>query len=220
MVGGLGQRISRLCRHILTNSRLKKEQEFGSPTALAFTLRWGVRRYGWTVGRYSYGDPQIWGAGEADLAIGSFVSIAIGCKIYLGFEHNTHWLTTFPFPANPTAFPNVRDVVGHPRTRGNVMIGNDVWIGSDVTILSGSTIGDGAVIGAKSLVSGSIPPYSIVGGVPARVIKYRFPPNEVETLLSLSWWDWPEADLQQCIPLLCSKKLDDLIAFSKVRNYQ
>lgn len=68
------------------------------------------------------------------------------------------------------------------------MIGNDVWIASDVTILSGSIIGDGAVIGAKSLVTGDIPPYAIVVGVPARIIKYRFSPEDASRLLSIQWW--------------------------------
>lgn len=76
-------------------------------------------------------------------------------------------------------------------------IGNDVWIGESVTIVGGVKIGDGAVIGTKALVTKDIPPYAVVGGVPAKIIKYRFKPETIEKLLDIKWWDLPESEIEQ-----------------------
>lgn len=83
------------------------------------------------------------------------------------------------------------------RTKGNVVIGNDVWLGDDVTILSGVTIGDGCCIGTKSVVSKSLPPYSICGGIPCKVIKYRYSSEIIDYLLELKWWEWSEEKIKQ-----------------------
>jgi virginiamycin A acetyltransferase len=79
------------------------------------------------------------------------------------------------------------DGYGHPGTKGNVIIGNDVWIGSNVTIMSGVTIGDGAVIANNSHVVKNVEPYTLVGGNPAKLIKYRFSKEQIEKLLKIKW---------------------------------
>ena len=84
-------------------------------------------------------------------------------------------------------------------SKGTVVIGNDVWIGARATILSGVTVGDGAVIGAGALVAKDVPPYAIVGGVPARLIKYRFSSEIINELLEIKWWDWDSKKLTQNI---------------------
>jgi len=104
-----------------------------------------LKREGVSIGDYTYGRPRVlfWDSG-AKLQIGKFVSISKNVKIYLGGNHRTDWISTYPFSALP--FWNMGHVQGHPATSGNVIIGNDVWIGMNVTILSGVKIGDGAVI--------------------------------------------------------------------------
>lgn len=90
------------------------------------------------------------------------------------------------------------------------VIGNDVWIASSVTVISGVTVGDGAVLGAGSVVVRDIPPYAIAVGVPAKVIKYRFPQEIIDRLLALKWWDWELADIRTAAPLL-QQDLDESV---------
>lgn len=161
------------------------------------------------IGRASYGDLKVrsWKEG-ATLKIGAFCSIAAGVKIFLGGEHRTDWVTTFPFPALWKAqaghFP------GHPRTRGDVRIGNDVWIGAEAVITSGVTVGDGAVIGMRAVVTRDVPPYAIVAGNPARIIRTRFPETQVERLLAIAWWNWSDERIGRYMPLLLA---DDMARF-------
>lgn len=164
--------------------------------------------------RYSYGIENIrvrdWGEG-ADVRIGAFCSIADNIEIFIGGNHRTDWVTTYPFGhIHEGTFPWHGE--GHPATKGDVVIGNDVWIGSGVTILSGVNIGDGAVVSAKSVVVKDIPPYAIVGGNPAKVIKYRFSPDQIERLLKNPWWELSDSRINELIPLLCSNDIEALIA--------
>ena len=164
--------------------------------------------------RYTYGIENTrireWGEGT-DVLIGAFCSIADNVEIFIGGNHRTDWVTTYPFGhIHKEVFPwHGR---GHPATKGNVVIGNDVWIGSGATIFSGVTIGDGAVISAKSVVVKDVPPYSIVGGNPAKVVKLRFTEDQINRLLKNPWWDLPERRINELLPLLCSSNVEDLIA--------
>ena len=98
------------------------------------------------------------------------------------------------------------------RSKGNVSIGHDVWIGTEALILSGVSIGHGAVIAARSVVTKDVPPYAIVAGVPARVIRSRFDPATVASLLRIAWWDWPREKIETALPLLMSDRLDAFLA--------
>ena len=123
----------------------------------------------------------------------------------LGGNHHSEWVSTFPFRAFydlPGAYED-----GQPWTKGPVNIGNDVWIGYDVVIGSGVTIGDGAVIATGSLVVKDVPPYAIVGGNPAKIIRNRFDPDIVEALLKIRWWEWPHDKVLAHVPELCSGDL-------------
>ena len=167
-----------------------------------------------SCGKYSYGINNIkifhWGE-PSELHIGSFCSIANNCTIYLGGNHRTDWITTYPFGhVNQNIFDNF-DGKGHPSTNGDVVIGNDVWIGNNVTIMSGITIGDGAVIAANSHVVKNVDPYTIVGGNPARPIKQRFSKEVVDKLLELKWWTWQDEKINMYLPYLCSDKISELI---------
>ena len=119
------------------------------------------------------------------LRIGKYCSFAEGVQIMLDGGHNTHWVTTYPF----NVFGNCSQHRDHPTGKGDVIIGSDVWIGYNATILSGVEIGSGAVVGANSTVTKNVPPYAIVAGNPAEIIKYRFSDDIIDKLMDLRWWD-------------------------------
>ncbi len=161
-----------------------------------------------SVGRFSYCFENVtvrqWDEGAA-LRIGAFCSIASEVNIFLGGNHRTDWVTTFPF-GHIYEDELVREkITGHPATKGDVVIGNDVWIGTGVTILSGVTIGDGAVICANACVAKDVLPYQIVGGNPAHALKQRFDDEIVEMLLKLRWWDLPLEAIRPLAGTLCAK---------------
>ena len=90
------------------------------------------------------------------------------------------------------------------------MIGNDVWIGYETVILSGVTIGDGAIIGSRAVVTKDVPPYTIVGGVPAKTIRKRFSDDDIEALQKMKWWDWPIEQIQAHISEIQTGKMEEL----------
>jgi acetyltransferase-like isoleucine patch superfamily enzyme/2-polyprenyl-3-methyl-5-hydroxy-6-metoxy-1,4-benzoquinol methylase len=166
------------------------------------------------AGRHTYGHDQIdvrsWGE-PAELTIGSFCSIADRVTVYLGGNHRTDWVTTYPFAEFPETWESARGIEGHPATNGDVTIGNDVWIGSGSTILSGVTIGDGAAIGANSCVTRDVEPYTIVAGNPARLVRHRFSPPIVEQLLKIRWWEWSDERIAENTSLLCSGDVEGFV---------
>lgn len=158
------------------------------------------------VGDYTYGHGGIrvrsWGEG-AQLRIGKFCSVGAGVTVYLGGNHRHDWITTFPFGhIHQHVFPHHGQ--GHPSTRGDVVIGNDVWLGEHCIIMSGVTIGDGAVVASGSHVVKDVAPYCIVGGNPATLIRQRFPDETVAKLLQMRWWDLPEDQIRALVPTLCA----------------
>lgn len=165
-----------------------------------------------SFGKYTYGKPNIhWNNKNAKLIVGNFCSIATNVNIYLGGNHRTDFVTTYPFGhIHNNIFDNYNGK-DHPSTKGNVIIGNDVWIGDNVTIMSGVTIGDGAVIANNSHVVKNVEPYSLVGGNPAKFIKYRFTLEQIEQLLQIKWWNWDDIKINQFTPLLCNDNIDEFI---------
>lgn len=124
--------------------------------------------------------------------IGRYCSFGYGTTIVASGEHNYRRVSNYPFAAVLE-----KDVNRDTLSKGSVCIGNDVWLGANSTILSGITIGNGAVVAAGAVVTKSVPPYAIVGGVPARVIKFRFPPEIINSLLQVAWWDWHPQKLRE-----------------------
>ena len=164
------------------------------------------------IGLYSYGTPEIF-VYEGDsnkVKIGKFCSIANDVKIFVGGNHRVDWISTYPFRIMFNLPGQYKD--GHPSSKGDVVIGNDVWIGRGTTILSGVNIGDGSVIGAYSVVTKNVPPYSIVAGNPARIIKKRFDDKVISILLKIKWWDWPIEKIMEEIVYLNSDKIEEFIS--------
>ena len=172
------------------------------------------KRYGhfgflpkYEIGEYTYGQPDVYWYGElAQLKIGKFCSIAKETSIFLGGEHETNRLTTYPFASYTFEWEQARMIesLDLRPSKGDVVIGNDVWIGIKTTILSGVTIGDGAIIGAGSIVAKDIPPYAIYAGNPACFIRSRFNPDAVALMQKIKWWDWPKEVIDKAIPILLS----------------
>ena len=168
------------------------------------------------IGVHTYGWPKVWFEEcGANLKIGNYCSIAKESVIMLGGEHDLLYATTYPFSQ---MFEECNDdkidpIVG--MTKGNVEIGNDVWICHGAYIGSGIKIGHGAVVAAMSVVTKNVEPFSIVGGNPAKHIKYRFDEETRKRLLELAWWDWPHQKVLHAWPLL--KNLD-LNKLEKIKN--
>ncbi|KAA2233155.1 CatB-related O-acetyltransferase [Salinarimonas soli] len=143
------------------------------------------------------------------LVIGRFCSVAHGATFILnGGNHLTDTVSSYPLGifgqgwehALPDAWPN----------RGGITIGHDVWIGFEATIMPGVTVGHGAVIAAKSVVTADVPPYAVVAGNPARVIRFRHSEAEIATLLGIAWWNWPIERVSECARVIATGSVTDL----------
>ena len=148
------------------------------------------------------------------LKIGKFCSIACGAKfLFTSANHALRSLSTYPFPIFFEEWGlDAKDIRQAWDKRGDIVIGNDVWIGFEAVILSGVTVGDGAIIGSRTVVTKDVPPYTIVGGAPARPIRRRFEDAVIEKLEALRWWDWDEEAIRRAIPAIQSGDLAALEA--------
>jgi acetyltransferase-like isoleucine patch superfamily enzyme len=157
------------------------------------------------IGDFTYGQPLILTWGEnTKLTIGKFCSIGANVQIYMGGNHHTDWLTTYPF----NALPQLRDCGdwdevdgGVAMTKGDITIGNDVWIGNNVMIMSGVEIGDGAVIAAGSVVTKDVHQCEMVAGNPAKQKKILW---QKFGAVEMKWWDWPLEKIAEAVPYLMS----------------
>ena len=146
------------------------------------------------------------------LVIGKFCSIACGAKfLFNSANHTRRSLSTYIFPVlfeewglDMARIPEAWD------NKGDIVVGSDVWIGYEAVILAGVTIGDGAIVAARAVVTQDVPPYTIVGGVPARPIRKRFSDQEIERLLTLRWWDWPAEKIAANLDAIQSSDLEAL----------
>ena len=146
------------------------------------------------------------------LIIGKFCSIACGAKfLFNSANHTLNSLSNYTFPIFFEEWNlDKRDVTSAWDNKGDIVIGNDVWIGYEAVIMSGVTIGDGAIIGTRAVVTKDVPPYTIVGGVPARQIRKRFSEDTISSLLDIRWWDWSEKKIKKNIPAIQTGSIDDL----------
>jgi len=165
------------------------------------------------IGAYSYGRPKVrFTESGARLRVGRYGSIADGVEILLGGNHRLDWATTYPFSALTRLWPAAGGLPGSDASRGDVIIGHDVWLGSQCMVLSGVTVGHGAVVAARAVVTRDVPPYAIVAGNPARIVRMRFDEAAIAALLAARWWDLPHSAVEGLLPLLMSERIDDLVA--------
>lgn len=139
------------------------------------------------------------------LIIGKFCQIAEGTQFIMSdANHQISGFSTYPF----FTFPDWKEYEPDYHHKGDTIVGNDVWFGHRSTILPGVKIGDGAIIGACSVVTKDVPPYTIVAGNPARVIRKRFADDVIEKLLALRWWDWDYEKITRNVSALTKANLE------------
>lgn len=148
------------------------------------------------------------------LIIGKFCSIACGTKFLFNCaNHTLKSLSTYTFPLFYEEWGLEKsDVTAAWDNKGDIIIGNDVWIGYDAVIMAGVHIGDGAIIAARAVVTKDVPPYTIVGGTPAKEIRKRFHAEVIDRLLMLKWWDWPIEKIRLCLPSIVEGNLNKLLS--------
>ena len=168
-----------------------------------------------TVGPHTYERPIVRCFGTDDkLIIGGYSSLCLSAMVLVGGDHGSDRVTTY---AQRFRW-NMEGAEGFTITTGDTCIGSDVWLCERATVLSGVRVGDGAVIGACAVVTKDVPPYAIVGGNPARVIRYRHTPEQIEALLQIKWWDWPDADVVDAVPLLEGTDADAFIDWARTNK--
>lgn len=181
-------------------------------------------------GRHSYGpQPELlgfmpWLAKKArGSRVGNFCALSSGVKFSFLGKHNYNWVSTYPFYDFFDAWGFETDVwhKGAPDEGAieakPIIIENDVWIASNVLIKEGVRVGNGAVVAMGSLVTKDVPPYALVGGNPAKVIKYRFTDQQISALQAAAWWNWPDGEIKKVVPLLLCEDVEALISYAKNR---
>ncbi len=167
-------------------------------------------------GTGTYGVPRIhdFPHSRTRLVVGNWSSIA--GEYLLGGQHGIEQVTTYPLRIN-LGLPGAGED-GVPAQRGDIRVGSDVWTAYGAWIQGGVTIGDGAVVATGAVVTKDVPPFTIVGGVPADVIKLRHTEEQREALLDIRWWDWPEEEVVAAVPYLASTNIDAFIEYARGRR--
>ncbi len=180
------------------------------PLQTKYSLQDRIKNLGWSVGDHTYGAPLVYASGPERLIIGKYTSFSDSVTIALD-GHRHDFVSTYPFVLHREYWASVPADLSDHKGKGDVQIGNDVCIGHGAFIAPGVEIGDGAVIAAMTVVTRNVPAYAIVGGNPARLIKYRFEAQIRAKLLELKWWDWPDEKINDNINLILSTDIAQFI---------
>jgi virginiamycin A acetyltransferase len=176
------------------------------------------------VGDYSYYDDPVeperfleknvlYHYGPELLQIGKYCALAEGVTFVMnGANHRMDGPSTFPFPIMGGDWAEHFGLITGLPGRGDTVVGNDVWLGYGATVMPGVRIGDGAIIAAKAVVVDDVPEYGIVGGNPAKLIRKRFPDDEIARLLKVAWWDWPPEKVTRHVPAIMAGSIAELEA--------
>lgn len=168
------------------------------------------------IGIGTYGLPIVHDSNQGStLSIGSYSSISGSSQIFLGGQHRIDWVSSYPFPF---FMEEAKDISYFGVTRGDVIIGSDVWICANCIILSGVTIGHGAVIANGAMITRDVPPYAVMAGNPARIIRFRFEEHIRNALLESQWWEWPEEEIRHVLDKICTENITEFIAYAQSRE--
>ena len=149
------------------------------------------------------------------LIIGKFCALATGIKFIMnGANHKISGFSTYPFYIFGNGWEKVTPDDDEFPFKGDTVVGNDVWIGYESVIMPGVTIGDGAIVAAKSVVVDNVPPYCVVGGNPAKIIRQRFNNETIKALLEIAWWNWDIEKISANLTYITSAEIDALLAIN------
>lgn len=146
---------------------------------------------------------------KVKLVIGKFCAIAAETRFIMTGDHKLDAISTYPFPIFGQGWESAFDVFNLP-VKGDIIVGNDVWFGYDSLVMNGVTIGNGAIIAARAVVVKDVPPYAIVAGNPAKVVKMRFDDKTIERLQKIAWWDWHIDKINKHLKVICHLDVDEL----------
>jgi len=147
------------------------------------------------------------------LVIGKFCALARGVKFIMnGANHKLSGISTYPFQIFGNGWEKVMPAAEDLPYKGDTVIGNDVWIGYEALFMPGVKVGNGAIVSSKSVVTGDVPAYAIVGGNPAKVIRYRFDSETIARLEQIAWWNWPVEKISAHLALITAGDVDALAA--------
>lgn len=170
----------------------------------------------WHADRGTYFDRNVniisW-SNDYHIHVGKYCSIGRDCNFFLHANHRSDWITTSSQLWGPVT-PEIASLhmeMGHPSCKGDIIIGSDVWIGAKSTIMSGIKIGHGAIVAAGAVVTKDVEPFSVVGGNPAKHLKYRFEKQQIRDLLDIAWWDWEESKIKEEAMILWSQDINFFI---------
>jgi virginiamycin A acetyltransferase len=175
------------------------------------------------IGDYTYFDDRRYGPerfeennvlynynlSKVKLVIGKFCALAAETRFIMTGDHKLNAISTYPFPVFQRGWEIAYSITDLP-VKGDILIGNDVWCGYDSLIMNGVTIGHGAIVAARATVVKNVPPYAIVAGNPAKIVKMRFDDRDIERLLKIAWWDWEIEKINRNLPLICNLDIDRL----------